>query len=83
MALQGYADQPCPQWDSNPPLQYMSWPSITPVSRRLNLLGHHDKDKCVSPLIILIIIMNLYSAGSISQNAHRQCNVCVVTFYSI
>ncbi len=30
-----------------------------------------------------IIIMNLYSAGSISHNAHRRCNVCVVTFYSI
>ncbi len=34
-------------------------------------------------IIIIIIIMNLYSAGYISQNAHRHCNVCMVTFYSI
>ncbi len=44
MALQGYADQPCPQWDMNPPPQYMSWPRITPDSRHLNPLGHHDQD---------------------------------------
>ncbi len=30
--------------------------------------------------VIIIIIMNLYSAGSISQNAHRCCSACVVTF---
>ncbi len=44
MALQGYTDQPCPQWDSNPQPQYMSWPWITPDSRCLNPLGHHDQD---------------------------------------
>ncbi len=44
MALQGYADHPCPQWDTNPPRQYMSWPRITPDSRCLNSLGHHDQD---------------------------------------
>ncbi len=32
---------------------------------------------------VIIIIMNLYNAGSISQNVHRRCNVCAVTFYSI
>ncbi len=37
----------------------------------------------ITIIIIIIIIMNLYSAGSISQNTHRCCNVCVVTFYSI
>ncbi len=44
MDLQGYADQPCPQWDTNPPPQYMSWTRITPDSRLLNPLGHHDQD---------------------------------------
>ncbi len=34
-------------------------------------------------IIILIIIMNLHLADSISQNLHRRCNVCAVTFYSI
>ncbi len=40
MALQGYADQPCPKWDSNPQPQYMSWQWITPNSRHLKPLGH-------------------------------------------
>ncbi len=47
MALQGYTDQPCPQWDSKPQPQYVSRPWITPDSRRLNPLGHHDRDKMI------------------------------------
>ncbi len=44
MALQGYAYQPCPQWDSNPQPQYMSWPWITPDSRRHGYLKQREWD---------------------------------------
>ncbi len=45
MGLQGYEDQPCPQWDSNPQGQYMSWPWITLDSWHLYPFEHHDQDK--------------------------------------
>ncbi len=58
MGLQGYADQPCPQWDTKPPPQHMSWPSITPDSRRLKPLSHHDQ-------LFVICCLNVDSKGNI------------------
>ncbi len=34
-------------------------------------------------LIIIIIIINLYSTGSITVNVHRRCDDCTTTFCSI
>ncbi len=66
MAIQGYGDQKCPQCDSNQQPQYMSWPCITPNSRCLNPLSHHDQDilwqfTCSnsSPLLTAYIFWNV------------------------
>ncbi len=52
---------------------------MIPVKRNLGNISYskYELPKCK---IIIIIMMNLYRAGSISQNAHRCCNVCVVMF---
>ncbi len=51
---------PCPQWDTNPPPQYMSWPRITSDSRRLNPLGHHDQDLELGALIRASLFQRAY-----------------------
>ncbi len=72
MALQGYTDQPCPLRDLNPQAQYMSWPWITPNSRRLNPLGHHDQDiNYIHPNQLNTFLVNRPFPHSLSRYVFR------------
>ncbi len=68
MALQGYADQPCPSGIRNPPPQYVSQPWITPDSRRLNPLDHHDWDNIACELPFWTVLVSWYPNHGITTS---------------